>query len=113
VLGTPQHRAQALRRHNHLERRFHGRMGRGIARPHWRYGYRPGVRRYGRSATAAPHVAHGRHGVARGVTPGTTTTTSVGTTGVRPGRIVGGQCTCTACPASGPAYCRCCGQVLR
>src|SRR5580658_6187301 len=43
VLGTPQHRAQALRRHQHLERKFHRRMGRGIAHPHWRHG-----RRYGR-----------------------------------------------------------------
>src|ERR1700733_14759457 len=35
VLGTPQHRAQALRHHQHLERRFHRRMGRGIAHPHY------------------------------------------------------------------------------
>jgi hypothetical protein len=45
VLGTPRHRAQALRRHNHLERRFHRRVGRGIARPHLRHG-----RRYGRGS---------------------------------------------------------------
>src|ERR1700688_4645055 len=33
VLGTPHHRAQALRHHNRLERKFHGQWGRGVARP--------------------------------------------------------------------------------
>jgi hypothetical protein len=32
---------------------------------------------------------------------------------VRYGRIVDGRCTCPACPAAGPQYCRCCGQLLR
>ena len=54
VLGTPQHRAQALRRHNHLEHRFHTRLGRGIARPHVHYGrHRHGWRR-GVPVGAAP-----------------------------------------------------------
>lgn len=45
VLGTPQNRAQALRRHNHLERKFHRRVGRGFAHPRSRYG-----RMYGRGS---------------------------------------------------------------
>src|SRR5580693_6452473 len=45
VLGTPGHRAQALRRHHSLERKFHGRVGHGIARPHFgRHGWRHGRR---------------------------------------------------------------------
>jgi hypothetical protein len=139
VLGTPRLRAQTLRRHNHLERRFHGRYGRGMARPHWRYGrapqgvgYRYGraaqrVGRYGKPVYAAPGVTYGTPGVARtGAAP-----TTVGQPGVRYGQVVGGQCTCAACPTCGtpavaqptgtttpaaapaPAYCRCCGQVIR
>ena len=77
VLGTPQHRAQALRRHNHLERKFHRRAGRGIARPHVRYGRRhgrgarlrggvspqmsrTGLRAMGARGVGARPVAHGR-----------------------------------------------------
>jgi hypothetical protein len=52
VLGTPHHRAQALRRHHHLERRFHTRVGRGIARPHVHYG-----RHYGRGSRLRGGVA--------------------------------------------------------
>jgi hypothetical protein len=47
--------------------------------------------------------------------------------GVRYGQVVGGKCVCSNChscgavtptaavavPAQAPAYCRCCGQVLR
>ena len=128
VLGTPQHRAQALRRHHLLERRFHGRVGRGIARPHPRYG-RTGASRYGRPVYGARGVAYGRPGAARGVShPASTGTVPVGTGGVRYGQIAGGQCTCAPCPTCGapaaaahpaaaaapaPAYCRCCGQVIR
>jgi hypothetical protein len=57
VLGTPQHRAQALRNHNHLERRFHKRVGRGIARPHVHYG-----RRYGRGSRLNGGLAPRRAG---------------------------------------------------
>src|SRR3984885_6806380 len=56
VLGTPGQRAHALRRHNHLERKFHGRVGRGIVRPHVRYGRgrRYVGRRYGRTGYGVP-----------------------------------------------------------
>jgi hypothetical protein len=37
VLGSPQHRHQALRKHQLLERKFHRRHGRGVARPHGQY----------------------------------------------------------------------------
>jgi hypothetical protein len=135
VLGTPRLRTQTLRRHNRLERRFHGRFGRGMARPHARYGRgrRIGYR-YGRPVYAAPGVASTRPGAAYGA-PGVaragTTPAAVGRPGVRYGQVVGGQCTCPACPACGtpaaaqpgatttpgaapaPAYCRCCGQVIR
>jgi hypothetical protein len=123
VLGTPGHRAQALRHHNHLERKFHRRMGRGVAHPHARYGrYRGrGWRVRGAAAPGAPGYAVTRGGaVAR--RPGVGVP-AAGVPGVRYGRAVGGQCTCPACPTCGgapggqaapaPAYCRCCGQVIR
>jgi hypothetical protein len=121
VLGTPQRRAQALRRHHHLERRFHGRVGPGLARPHLRYGH-PGIRYYqGRPVQRGRVATYGRPGSVRGVfRPGTTATVQGGRTVARPGQVVGGQCTCAACPSCGghaasaaPAYCRCCGQVIR
>ena len=138
VLGTPHQRAQALRRHHHLERRLHGRAGRGIAQPHTRYG-RTGVRRYGRPVQGVRGVPQARTATAGGVShpasagaaggashPGSTGTVPVGSSGARSGRIVAGQCTCAACPTCGapaaaahpaaavaPAYCRCCGQVIR
>jgi len=117
VLGTPAHRAHALRRHHHLERKFHGRLGRGVARPHGRYGWRYG-RRGGVSSGAVPRsgvlravsgVYQPRAGAAGGVPSG------VPAAGVRPaqyGQAVGRQCTCGA-SGTAPAYCRCCGQVLR
>ena len=99
VLAHPGHRRHALRRHNHLERRFHrGRYARGMARPHWRG-------RYGRYAV--PGAVGGRIPAsprAVGTGPGRAT---------RPGRVVGGQCTCPGGSAAAPAYCRCCGQLLR
>lgn len=129
VLGTPRLRTQTLRRHRHLERKFHGRFG-GVARPHWRYGRRGVGYRYGRPVYAAPGVAAGRPGVASGrpaVARAGAAPATVGRAGVRYGQVVGGQCTCAACPTCGtpaaaqptattapaPSYCRCCGQVIR
>src|SRR5260370_9410333 len=134
VLGNPRHRRHALRRHNHLERRFHGRWGRGVARPHYgraRYGAAP---QYGTTVHgAAPQygtvpqygtTVHGPYQAVPG-TPAYAPTYSAGTTpGVRPGTVVAGQCTCPACStsaatqstptaAAAPQYCRSCGQVLR
>jgi len=121
VLGTPGHRAQALRRHNHLERKFHGRLGRGIARPHFgRHGLRRG-RRWGVRGGAAPGYAVPR--AASGIYQPGVNAPAAGAragapAGVRPvryGQSVGGQCVCGASgqAAPAPAYCRCCGQVLR
>jgi hypothetical protein len=127
VLGTPKQRGQALRRHNHLERRFHRHGARGYGRPHrrhgrWYRGYGRGARVRGaapRYGTRGQIVRSGgrlvRTGVpARGV--------GVPARGVRYGQIVGGQCTCPSCgTAAGPGqtvqaspnYCRCCGQIIR
>jgi hypothetical protein len=124
VLANPRQRAHALRRHHRMERRFHRTMGPGMVRPHWRY------RRVGGRVVRAPYSAIRRRapggvvigtGYTRpGVVPGT-----VARRGARPGQIVRGQCFCPPCPACGatvapasaavpaPAYCRCCGQLLR
>jgi hypothetical protein len=126
VLGTPGHRAQALRRHHKLERRFHGRVGHGMARPHGRYGWRHG-RRWGVRGGAAPGYAVPRAasgvyqpgvsapavGVRAGASAAGTRSAAAGP--VRYGQSVGGQCVCGAAgqAAPAPAYCRCCGQVLR
>jgi hypothetical protein len=126
VLGTPQHRAQAIRRHNHLERKFHKRIGPGMSRPHLRYG-RVGTRHLARPVKpgTARTVAHPG---ARTTVPHAATHAATGATAAtRYGQTVGGQCKCAACPACGtpqaahptatpvaaPAYCRCCGQVIR
>jgi hypothetical protein len=125
VLGTPQHRAQALRRHNHLERRFHTHTGHGVGRPHIRYGHpgaaihrRPvhGVRTVAHGATHG--VTHGVHGVAPGVHhvhyPGARVSVPGGSTGVRYGTTKTGARGACSCPKCGtPSYCRCCGQVIR
>jgi len=129
VLGNRRHRSHALRRHHHLERRFHRGVGRGVFRPHWRHrgirGRRVRVPRIGASRAAGTIVR--RVGpaarVAGAVGPART---AVLRPGVRYGRIVGGRCICSACPTCGtavrpavagtaaaPAYCRCCGQLLR
>ncbi len=107
VLGTPHHRAHALRRHHHMERRLHRGVGRGMVRPHhWRY------RRVGGRLVRAPHA--GGTGSVRGASPGLRTRVAAphpaaaGGQVSRQGRIVSGHCVCPA-----PAYCRCCGQVLR
>lgn len=121
VLGTPQHRAQALRRHHHLERRFHGHIGRGVARPHLVYG-QPGTRRYGRYAHPGRGVAYSRAGGVRGAyTPGVPATAyrAPAKGGYR--RVVRGQGGCPPCPTCGtpagvrrvPAVCHCCGQRIR
>jgi hypothetical protein len=141
VLGHPRHRSQALRHHHRMERRFHRHLGRGMARPHWRWRwingrrvrmpYRPRYRRgvagpryaapLGGPGVAAPAGRIVRGGVARAVT-------RPGAPGVRYGRTATGQCVCPPCPTCGapttaqattataaptPAYCRCCGQLLR
>jgi len=95
VLGTPARRAHALRRHQTLERGFHRRLGRSVARPHVAAG-----RAAGASHPAVPGVAHGAAPRA-----------ATGAPGVTYGKTVGGQCVCPAC--STVKYCRCCGQVLR
>lgn len=102
VLGHPQHRRHALRQHNRLERKFHHRYGRGMARPHW----------YGRRGRGYGRYGYGRYGTAPGYVAGQPTVGTGVPTAVRPGRMVGGQCTCSG-SQSAPAYCRCCGQVLR
>jgi hypothetical protein len=122
VLGTPQHRAQAMRRHNHLERKFHKRIGPGMSRPHLRYG-RVGTRHLARPVK--PGTA--RSAVHPGVKATAPHAVTGATSGARYGQTVGGQCKCAACPTCGtpnaahpnaapvaaPAYCRCCGQVIR
>jgi len=108
VLSHPNQRKHALRRHHALERRFHGRLARGQARPHWRwwrgrrylYPHPSGV------AGGAPSAGTPGVGVARGGARG------VAVPGAGPGQVVGRQCTCGAAGAA-PAYCRCCGQLLR
>ena len=105
VLGTPLHRAQALSRHNHLERKFHQGVGRGIAQPHmhqgrlhgWRWGARGGI---------APRVGVTRSG---GVYRPGVGTRAIGGRPVRYGRTVGGRVVgghgghCGCC-------CGCCGR---
>jgi hypothetical protein len=125
VLANKGQRRNALRRHNHLERRFHRMYRRGV-RPHMRYGRRGRYLRYPRGYRygQAPGAA------ARGGTaPGTVYRPVAGAPGAvtRPGGVRVGRCTCPVCPTCGtatttaqpaqaaptPAYCRCCGQVLR
>jgi len=104
VLGSPQRRAQVFRRHHRMDRQIHRRLGSGMVRPHLRDGRVTGA--VSRAAyTGAPVQA---------------------TTAVGRGRTVMGQCVCPPCPACAtsagvqgagatptPAYCRCCGQILR
>lgn len=109
VLGRPHHRRHALRRHHHLDRRFHRRHGRGLVRPH--YGYRgvSGAPGYATPTGGGTTVTHGGHGGVVHTSSGGGGVHVSGGGAVRPGRIVNGQCMCSAAPA----YCRCCGQVLR
>jgi hypothetical protein len=104
VLASPARRTHVLRRHQNLERRFHRGWGRGMARPHWQVD-----RRYA-------------HGVRPGYT-GMTTGPRRRIAGSAYTPVGGAQCSCGPCPSCGyasrpgvmsnPAYCRCCGQVLR
>jgi hypothetical protein len=105
VLGHPHRRRHALRRHHALERRFHGRWGRGQARPHWRW-WRGRRYAYPHASAAASGPVAGGSGVAHGGASGVTGP------GTRPGQVVGGRCVCGGAGAA-PAYCRCCGQLLR
>jgi hypothetical protein len=127
VLGSPAHRAKALRRHHHLERKLHGRMGPGITRQHGRYGSRPGWR-YGRRVRVPGRTVPGYARGASGVYRTGVTAPAVGGRPARYGSAVGRPRACPPCPTCGtsavartplatsaptPAYCRCCGQVLR
>ena len=137
VLGHPARRVQALRRHNRIEKKFHKTVGRRLVAPHhlrsrrgpgrwvgrrlvggrwvggrWVGAPSPGMRTTGVTRTGHAIAPHSVGAVRR-----------VG----RTGRYVSGQCVCPACPTCGsavapagavmatpaPAYCRCCGQVLR
>ena len=140
VLGHPARRTQALRRHNHVERRFHKTVGRGIVRPHLRTRRGGGSWVNGRWMSGrwingrwvgAPSVSTPRVMRTSGVAGPSYAGAPYRVAGARPvgrtGRYVGGQCVCPACPTCGsavaptgavmaapaPAYCRCCGQVLR
>jgi hypothetical protein len=116
VLGNPRQRVNVMRRHRRMDRRFHRQAGRGMVRPHsWRYGrvgYGPGQVPGAAVGSAVPPMLSRR--------------------GVRYGQMIGGQCSCQVCPTCGvgampqaavpvraavpapaPAYCGCCGQVLR
>jgi hypothetical protein len=99
ALGHPRRRAHMLRRHRHLDRRFHRGLGRRLVRPHHGMG------------VAGVHTHGGVPGVGR-----------IAGRGVRPGRLAGKGGVCPPCPScagtgsavsAAPAYCRCCGQVLR
>jgi hypothetical protein len=107
VLGSPHHRAQALRRHHLLERKFHRRHG--MARPHLRYGYGPRYRGRGwrMRGGAAPGIAGTRTvgGVRRSGIP---TRAVVPGTARRRHRGAGG-CGCSHCSGC----CGCCGRPLR
>jgi hypothetical protein len=111
VLGTPQHRAQALRLHKRLEHKFHQHARGGGVHPHLRYGYgRPGVRGY-RVGGAAPigHAVSGSRAISGTGAPRRYT-------GVRgPGmstRVAGGPSVrygATGSKGCGCGHCCCCG----
>jgi hypothetical protein len=108
VLGHPQHRRHALRRHNRLEQTFHRRFAPGMAYTHGHRQHRAYPRYYGqvprggvRGVGRSPNAMYGQTG--RRVAPG-----------VMYGQVAGRQCTCgTGDPNAAPAFCRCCGQALR
>jgi hypothetical protein len=133
VLASPRHRAQALRRHHRMDRRFHRGVGRRMVRPHWRYAGRPaaggvvGARVPGAPVTSAAGGAAPVKQV-RTVIRGGRPVQQVRYVGGRPGVAVGVAAprgvVCPPCPVCGtpaataavapaPAYCRCCGQLLR
>jgi hypothetical protein len=94
VLGTPQHRAQALRRHLHLERKFHRRMGRGFAHPHWRSGHRHGR---GMKMRVGAHPGHVTRAGSIVRHPGAVGRPVTGRTVRYGGRATGGACDCSHC----------------
>src|SRR5689334_23423364 len=116
VLGHPQRRRHALRRHNHLERTFHRRYAGGMARPHYRHGRHPGYR-YGGVPQGVPgYAASGAPGYQAGVAPAHAAPSyatpsyaapSYATPGAayQPGVAAGqpryGTCTCAPCPSCG------------
>jgi len=128
VLAHPHRRRHALRRHQHLERTFHRRYARGMARPHARgTAYRTPVQYPGSGGYAAPGAP-----VYAAAGPTYATTGAAYQPGVPAGAHPRhGTCNCAPCPACGvsaaqttagapapvaspnPAYCRACGQVLR
>lgn len=103
VLGSPRHRAHALRHHYRLERGLHHRYGRGIAHRHGYYGHRR--HRFGHLG----HVAGGavpRYATSGGIYRPGVRGRVMGARGIPHGGTTGGHCAC-------PQYCRCCGQLLR
>src|SRR5262249_38224104 len=114
VLAHPQRRRHALRRHQHLERTFHRRYARGMARPHARgAGYRAPGRHPGSSGYAAPGYVPAGTTYHPGAAAGTPVYAAAAgpayaTTGAayQPGVAAGAQprqgtCTCAPCPACG------------
>jgi hypothetical protein len=106
VLGTPSHRVHALRRHHHLERRLHGRLGRRMTGVHHGRHHHHTGRHFGRSGFG---VVPGRRGV--GGVPGVYRrgVRGIGVAGhqARAGHAVGSHCQCAI------SRCGCCGQFIR
>jgi hypothetical protein len=109
VLSHPGNRRRALRRSYLMDRRFHGAVGPGTVRPHipGRWGW-PGY---------APNYYRGRYptgGVGQPYPAWGATSTAPGVTGPEAGLYPPcPRCEAIAGPAPAPAYCRCCGQLLR
>jgi hypothetical protein len=107
VLGSPQHRAKALRRHHILERNFHRHGGHGIARPHVQYGPRRGR---GLGVRGGVGTAYTRR-----IPPGLGTShriggvRSVGSPAFHRHSKSGAGCGCASCSNC----CGCCGRPLR
>jgi hypothetical protein len=118
VLAHPGHRRHALRRHAHLERKFHRRYAAGMARPHHRYAGRPGYR-YGAGAPQAVpgYAASGAPAYGAGVAPGHAAPGYAAPGYAAPGAVYQpgaaagqpryGTCTCAPCPSCGTSA----GQV--
>jgi hypothetical protein len=116
VLGQPHRRRTALRRSAWLDRRFHGHVGRGVVRPHIAApGYVSTPGGYAPAPGAYLPAAGGYAPAPGGYAP---------TAGYGPSPV--GRVACAVCPPCGhaavptaggtapaPAYCRCCGQILR
>jgi hypothetical protein len=106
VLGNRVNRLRALRRSGVMDRRFHRHHGPGVVRPHWHTGYPTSYPAY--APGVATYAAPVPRRVATGMPAGRPVVTGTA--------AVGG---CPACPRCNgqvsvtPAYCRCCGQVLR